>query len=86
MARYISELADYNLELQHLPGIKNQADPLSQQPDHNDGLTDNELVLVLLEELFICVIETTALDEQIWQKQNKETINQWIKVRWKLQK
>ena len=29
MARYISELADYNIELRHLPGIKNRADPLS---------------------------------------------------------
>ena len=29
VARYISELADYNIELQHLPGIKNRADLLS---------------------------------------------------------
>jgi hypothetical protein len=85
MARYISELADYNLELRHLPGIKNQVDPLSQQPDYDDGSTDNESVLVLPEELFVQVIETTVLDEQIQQKQNKETINQWIKARWKLQ-
>jgi hypothetical protein len=49
-------------------------------------LTDNKSVLVLPEELFTCVIETTALDKQIWQKQNNETINQWIKARWKLQK
>ena len=31
VARYISELADYNIELQHLPGIKNRADPLSRR-------------------------------------------------------
>ena len=30
VARYISTLADYNLELKHLPGTKNCADPLSR--------------------------------------------------------
>ena len=30
VARYISELADYNIELRHLPEIKNRADLLSQ--------------------------------------------------------
>ena len=62
VARYISTLADYNLELKHLPGIKNHADPLSRRPDHNDGSNDNEQVMVLPDELFTKVIETTALD------------------------
>ena len=30
VARYISTLAEYDLELKHLPGIKNRADPLSR--------------------------------------------------------
>ena len=84
MARYISELADYNIELRHLPGIKNRADPLSRQPDHDDGSKDNESVLVLPEELFVHVIETTALDEQIRQNQNEEVIKTWIKKGWKI--
>jgi hypothetical protein len=29
MARYIAFLADFDFELVHLPGKKNQADPLS---------------------------------------------------------
>ena len=84
MARYISELADYNIELRHLPGIKNRADPLSRRPNHDNGSKDNESVLVLLEELFVRVIETTALDEQIRQNQNEEIIKTWIKKGWKI--
>jgi len=45
-------LADYNLELRHLPGTKNQADLLSRWPDHNDRSNDNEQVTVLPDELF----------------------------------
>ena len=52
VAQYISTLADYNLELRHLPRTKNQADPLSRWPDHNDRSNDNEQVTVLPNELF----------------------------------
>ena len=84
VARYISELADYNIELRHLPGIKNRADLLSQRSDHDDGSKDNESVLVLLEELFARIIKTMALDEQIRQNQNEEVIKTWIKKGWKI--
>ena len=30
VARYIATLADFNIELKHLPGVKNRADPLSR--------------------------------------------------------
>ena len=69
VARYISTLADYNLELRHLPGVKNRADPLSWRLDHDDGGSDNEQVTALPDELFAQVIETTALDQQIRQDQ-----------------
>ena len=58
VARYISELADYNIKLWHLPGIKNKADPLSRRPDHDNGSKDNKSVLVLPKELFAHIIET----------------------------
>jgi len=58
-------LADYNLELKHLPGVKNCADPLSRRLDHDDGSSDNKQVMALPNELFTKVIETTALDQQI---------------------
>ena len=38
---------------------------------------------MLLEELFACIIETMALDEQIRQNQDKEIIKMWIKKGWK---
>jgi hypothetical protein len=37
VARYIAFLADFDFELVHLPGKRNQADPLSRRPDHDDG-------------------------------------------------
>jgi len=86
VARYISMLADYNLELKHLPRVKNCADPLSRQPDHNDGSDDNEQVMALLDELFTRMIEMMALDQQVRQRQNDVVIKKWKKEGWNLQK
>jgi hypothetical protein len=88
VARYISTLADYNIELKHLPGTKNHADPLSRRPDHDDGSTDNESVTALPDELFTKVIETTAIDQQIRRNQiiDKEIIKRWRQEGWKLEK
>ena len=52
VARYISTLAEYDLELKHLPGIKNRADPLSRQPDYTKGEEDNNQVTALPQNLF----------------------------------
>jgi len=35
VARYVATLADLNVELGHLPGGKNRADPLSRRPDYS---------------------------------------------------
>ena len=88
VAQYISTLADYNLELRHLPRVKNQADPLSRQPDHDDGSNDNKHITALPNELFAQVIKTMAVDQQIRQDQiqNSVLIDQWQKNRWMLQK
>ena len=53
VARFISTLADYDLELKHLPGTKNRADPLSQRPDHDNRSEDNQEVTALPDELFV---------------------------------
>ena len=37
VARYLHTLADFDLELRHIPGSTNKADALSRRPDHNDG-------------------------------------------------
>jgi len=65
VARYIATLADFNIELKHLPGVKNRANPLSRQPDYNDGSNNNEQVTALPNKLFTKVIEMTALNQQI---------------------
>jgi hypothetical protein len=43
VARWMGILADYNISIEHHPGTKNRADPLSRRPDHDDGSRDNLL-------------------------------------------
>jgi hypothetical protein len=54
MARDVLRLADYNLELRHLPWRTNgRADALSRLPNYDQGARDNENVIVLPDNLFI---------------------------------
>lgn len=76
VARYVSMLTDYNIELKHLPSIKNRVDPFSRRPDFDDGSKDNEEVVALPDQLFIHIIEVAALDEQIGQKQDPDVIKE----------
>ena len=46
VARWMGILADYNISIEHHPGTKNRADPLSCRPDHDDGSRDNLNVTV----------------------------------------
>jgi transposase InsO family protein len=80
VARYIAFLADFNFELVHLPGKRNQADPLSRHPDHNDGSTDNEETTALPNELFARAIEITILERQVHQLQKE---NHKLCLAWK---
>jgi hypothetical protein len=81
VARYIAFLADFDFELVHLPGKRNQADPLSRRPDHDDGSTDNEETTALPNELFARAIEITILERQVHQlqKENNELCLAWKK-------
>jgi len=78
VARYIAVLGDYNLELKHLPGIKNHADGLFRRPDHDQG-EDNDAVTALPDKLFARVISDVAFNEQIrrQQKEHLEKIEEW---------
>jgi hypothetical protein len=69
---YIAFLADFNLEIKHLPGCCNQANPLSRRPDYNNRLLDNEEVTALPDSLFINLIELTAFNKQIKDQQGKD--------------
>ena len=85
VAQYIAMLGDYNLELKHLPGIKNHADGLSRRPDYDQGGEDNDAVTTLPDTLFVRMISDVAFDEQICrqQKEHTEKIEEW-KSKYKL--
>jgi hypothetical protein len=63
-ARWALELAEYDIDLKHIPGNKNvAADALSRRPDlcpEEDN--DNDDVVLLSEELFIQLIDTELLN------------------------
>jgi hypothetical protein len=81
VAHYIAFLADFNLEIKHLPGHHNQADPLSRCPDYNNRSQDNEEVTALPNSLFINLIKSMALDKQIKNQQylDTELLERWDK-------
>ncbi len=52
-ARWISELADYDLTIHHLPGkLNNKADALSCQLDYFPSNSDNQGIIGLPDSLF----------------------------------
>ncbi len=53
VARYINFLEDFNYQLKHIPGVHNHTDALSHRPNYDNGLGDNEQVVVLLDNVFI---------------------------------
>jgi hypothetical protein len=81
VACYIAFLADFNLEIKHLPGHCNQADPLSRCPDYDDRSQDNKEVMALPNSLFINLIKSMALNKQIKDQQclDKELLEKWDK-------
>ena len=75
-------MADFPLELRHIAGRKNRADPLSRRPDFDDGTKDNEDVVALPDKLFARVIEATALDQMVEEAQIEyhSLLQEWSKV------
>jgi hypothetical protein len=75
MARSVLRLADYNLELRHLPGRTNgRADALSRLPNYDQGACDNENVTVLPDDLFVRLSLTDEDDET----QDHDMIRPWV--------
>jgi hypothetical protein len=69
VARGIAYMGDFPLELHHIAGKKNRADPLSQCPDFDDRKGDNEEVTALPDKLFARAIEAAAIDQMIQEAQ-----------------
>ena len=72
-------LADYNISIEHHPGTKNQANPLSRRPDHDDGSRNNLNVTVLPDQLFVRVTEIEDVEMAVInaQKNHESTIKLW---------
>jgi hypothetical protein len=72
-------MAEFPLELKHIAGKKNRADPLLRRPDHNNGSNDNEGVVALLESLFVKAIGMIGLDQIIvvLQQQQATILTKW---------
>ena len=81
VARYLYILADFDLELRHIPRTTNKADALSRRPDHDKGTKDNEAIIALPDYLFARALQVGRLDKDIrtFQKNNREIFAQWKK-------
>jgi hypothetical protein len=79
VARGITYMGDFLLELCHIAGRKNRADPLSQCPNFGNRKGDNEEVVALPDELFAQTIEAAAIDQMIQKAQgcHATLLSQW---------
>jgi hypothetical protein len=74
VARQVLRLAEYDIELRHIPGKTNRcADALSRLPNHNQGEDDNEDVMVLPDHLFV---RLSLMEDE--ERQNEETLRPWV--------
>ena len=82
VARYLHTLADFNLELRHIPGSTNKADALSRRPDHDDGSQDNEEVVALPDSLFARASMIGAGEKRIREQQqvDKHLFEEWKRI------
>ena len=77
IAREAVELSEYKIKLKHIPGRENRrADMLSRRPDYNQGEKDNQNVVVLPEQLFICRGTISYIPDKPPQ-QDKGIVQQW---------
>jgi hypothetical protein len=74
VARQVLRLAEYDIELRHIPGKTNgRTDALSRLPNYNQGGDDNEDVTVLPDHLFVR-LSLTEDEEQ----QDEKMLRPWV--------
>ena len=59
------KMEEFNFQLIHKPGRTNKADALSWNLGLDTGEHDNEDVVVLLEQLFIRVIDVLRVEQEV---------------------
>ena len=65
----------FNFKIRHIPGKANsRADALSRRPDYNQGVHDNENIIVLPEDVFVWAVTISAGNGA----QDEETLNPWV--------
>src|SRR5580692_7732316 len=75
VARWFTDLQDYNLVIKHVPGkIHTAPDMLSRPPGVDRGLEDNADIVLLPSSMFISTAdsETLTLKEKVLQAQNTQ--------------
>ena len=78
VARWFTELQDYNLVIKHVPGkIHAAADMLSRPPGVDKGEDDNMDVMLLPEPIFVRLADKpdpkwTSIEERVQQEQQKQ--------------
>ena len=66
---------EFDFEIRHIPGKANsRADTLSRRPDYDQGMHDNENVIVLPEDVFVHAVTITGKEEG----QDEETLKPWV--------
>jgi hypothetical protein len=74
VARQVLRLAEYDIELRHIPGKTNgRADALSRLPNYNQGEDNNEDVVVLPENLFV---RLSLMEDE--EPQDEKTLRPWV--------
>jgi Integrase zinc binding domain len=81
IAHYLADLADYQFTLVHKLGASNRANHLSRQPDYDEGKEDNEDVQVLPDKLFVDVIASLDIEQEVYDQQEAAAtqIQRWEK-------
>ena len=71
VARYILQMAKYDLALKHKLGTSNRANYLSRPLGVDQTVKNNENVMVLPDQLFACTLNLEDLDQEVRQSQGK---------------
>ena len=66
---------EFDFEIRHIPRKANsRADALSRRPDYDQGVHDNENIIVLPDHVFVRAVTITSKEEG----QDKETLKPWV--------